>query len=393
MIILKKHLLFISVILCLISCVETNNSAKVEIPFSLENERMILDATVNGKTGRFLFDTGATISEFKTNKIKIWTGRYVNEKHKGKTKRENVYILNKIYFGSTELNTRSWFFNRTNSITEEEGYDGLLGIGIFAGHWCEISFSKNKIILHKEKPEYYTKSINAFVENKYNYPIFIPVIVDDNIFNFEIDTGLSQGIYFPNDIVKFKTSSDYKKIITNSEVKDQNLVRTNSISILDEIYNNRFVITNSYVSARRNPESDDNNNNAGILGIKFLKYYDILLDLRNLRDGKTTDLYYDPNTAIDERNYGFFTCMKEQPQFGITSIKIYQTYIEIRAVIQDSIAYNKFSIKPGTIITKVNGKPIKEFSLPELQDPSFYLTIDNYTILENGLEKTITSKP
>jgi hypothetical protein len=129
----------------------------------------------------------------------------------------------------------------------------------------------------------------------------------------------------------------------------------------------------------------------GMLGINFLKYYDFLFDLRNLRRGKTTCLYYKPNTPLNERNYGFFSPMKEAPEFGVTDINITDSGITILSLIKDSVAYGKFNFRPGTLITKINGSSIKDLSMDEVIDPSFYLTITDYTILENGDEITIKS--
>ncbi|MDR3335511.1 MAG: hypothetical protein LBT13_11625 [Treponema sp.] len=61
------------------------------------------------------------------------------------------------------------------------------------------------------------------------------------------------------------------------------------------------------------------------------------------------------------------------------------------SVIEDSIAYTICGLQPGTIITKINGKPVKEISRNELLDPSFYRTVDEYTILEDGNERTLVS--
>jgi hypothetical protein len=36
-------------------------------------------------------------------------------------------------------------------------------------------------------------------------------------------------------------------------------------------------------------------------------------------------------------------------------------------------------------------EPINKFSRDELLEPSFYLTVDNFTILEDGNERTIES--
>jgi hypothetical protein len=46
---------------------------------------------------------------------------------------------------------------------------------------------------------------------------------------------------------------------------------------------------------------------------------------------------------------------------------------------------------PYILITKINGSSIKDLSMDAVIDPAFYLTITDYTILENGNE--LTSKP
>ncbi|MDR2176956.1 MAG: hypothetical protein LBP20_02810 [Treponema sp.] len=78
-----------------------------------------------------------------------------------------------------------------------------------------------------------------------------------------------------------------------------------------------------------------------------------------------------PNTPPEERDYGFFGLLDKPPE-------------------KDSIAYDKFGLRPGRKITKINGKLYKEFLFrEELSKPDFYKGIYEYTPLENGKEKTI----
>jgi S1-C subfamily serine protease len=76
---------------------------------------------------------------------------------------------------------------------------------------------------------------------------------------------------------------------------------------------------------------------------------------------------------------------------GILNFDKSESGLLIRSVIKDSIAHKTFGFRPGTIITKINGRPIAELSQEELLDPSFYLAVANYTTLENDVERTVPS--
>jgi hypothetical protein len=136
------------------SCQKPNNPVYVEIPFRLENNRIIVDAIVNGRKGKFIFDTGSTESYVNTRTINLLPRAFTLTPYNGKRKIVLIYNLNKITFGDIELNTKMWLVKRSGIIkrTEQEGYDGVLGSRTFEGYWCELSFSKSKIILHKGNP-------------------------------------------------------------------------------------------------------------------------------------------------------------------------------------------------------------------------------------------------
>jgi hypothetical protein len=382
-------LIFIS--FSLLSCKEQGAPDYVEIPFKLEDNRVIIDATANGKKGRFIFDTGSTESYADINTINLLPRAFTKTKYKGRMKTVLVYNLNRITFGDVVLKTRSWVIKRSDSLVKrkKEGYDGVLGSRVFEGFWCELSFSKNKIILHKEKPEYFTNFSPVKILTKYDADFYIPSVIDGKTFYLNIDTGMPWGISFPNGLIKIKKPGEYWEIVSDEEIGTYHLVKTDSINILDKTYTGLFVMTNSIIAARRN--DNDAYNDLGMLGIDFLKYYDFLFDYRELRDGKSTGLYYEPNTSLKNRNYGFFSFIKEVPELGVLNFSIDESKIVIHSIIKDSIAYELCNFRPGTIITKINGIPVAKISPEEITDFSFYLTVDNYTILENNIERTILS--
>jgi hypothetical protein len=373
------------------SCQEQNILDYAEIPFNLENDRIVLEATVNGKKGRFVFDTGTTESYVDTATINLLPRAFTKTPYNGKKKIVLIYNLNKIFFGDIELNTRMWLIKKSDIIErrKHEGYDGLLGTRTFEGYWCELSFSKSMIILYREKPEHFTNFSQVKILNKYDADFYIPGVIDGKTFYFNIDTGMPPGIFFPEGLVKIKKPDEYREIVSDEEAGSYHLIKTNSIHILDETYSNVSVMANSIITARYN--NDESYNDFGMLGIDFLKYYDFLFDYRNLREGKSTGLYYEPNTPLEKRNYGFFSFMKDAPEFGVLNFDIDDSKIIIRSILIDSIAYELYGFRPGTVISKIDGRQITEIPREELLDPSFYSVVDNYTIVEENIEHTISS--
>jgi hypothetical protein len=363
----------------------------VEIPFVLRNKRITVEAIVNGKRGRFVFDTGSTESYASVKTMNLSRYGHTITLYKGKNTTVEIYNLPKIVFNNVELRTRSWIINRSDFIakSQNDGFDGILGAGVFEGYWCELSFSKSKIILYKEKPDYYTNFSPVKILDKYNADFFIPCVIDGETFYFDIDTGAPAGLYFPDGLIKFKKMDDYREIMSSDPGAEiYHLVKTDLIHLLDETYTEYFVMTNSPYSAR----NDDTYNDFGILGIDFLKYYDFLFDYRDLREGKSTGLYYKANTPVEERNYGVYSFIKAVPEFGILNTTGFnKSGFVVHRILKDSIAYEMFGFRPNMTITRINGKPIAEIPQEELFESSSYLTFDNYTILEEDTERTILS--
>lgn len=384
-------LFFLFVIYLFFSCTKYEKKDMVEIPIMLENGRVVIEADVHGKKGRFVFDTGTTESYVDVSAKNLFPSGYCWTQYNSHSKLAFVYALNKITVGGTEIHTRSWLINRSDIITKrlKEGYDGLLGTRIFEGYWCELAFSKNKIILYKEKPDHFTMHTPVTIPNKYDADFYIPVVIDGREYYFDVDTGAPNAIYHPDGIIAFKKADEYSVVLADEEIKEYHIIKTNSIRIFDETYDNMSVISNSVLAKRHNYKAPYNER--GLLGLNFLKYYDFLFDYRELYKGKSTGLYYKPNTPLEDRNYGFFSFLKKVPEFGVLNFGIDDSGLIIISVIQGSLAYEPGGLRPGMVITKVNGKPVNEYTMEEVREPDFYLRVTDYTVLENGIERTIIS--
>jgi len=270
---LNRKIYIVFCIILLLSCVNDDNSSVIVIPFSLENNRIVLDAYIHGQKGRFVFDSGIMHSNIGINARGLFPIAYTKRIYNGKLSTVLVYSLNKIKFGDIDVKARSWLINRSDVIKyikEDEGYDGILGIRTFEGYWCELSFSKNEIILYKEKPKHFTMYSSIKMLSKYD-AFYLPITIDDKIFFMNIDTGLQHGFLFQNDIINYKKDTELKTIISSEEIEKYYLVKTNSIFVLDEVYNDMLIMTNSYSAQRRNFVS---HNDMGLIGINFLKHYD-----------------------------------------------------------------------------------------------------------------------
>jgi len=384
----NKHLLLkifaVFFLLFFLSC-SADNDLPLVIPFTLENNRIILYAVINGQAGRFAFDSGANVSVANIRRFPgifpIDLGRSVID---GVLRIVPVYRVNSIQFGDVVVNARSRLITRDDVVTraiENENIDGILGINVFEGFWVELSFSRNKIILHKEIPaNFISASSVPLIANGTIPMLYLPINIDNREFLMLIDTGAPHALYFPNNIINFIDDEDKTKIVSLLEAGDFYLVRTNRINILDVVYYNKLIMNNSYIVERtRNPSHAYK----GIIGIDFLRHYDFLLDYRDLRKGRTTGMYYIPITFPEERCYGFFSFLSGMPKFGIITFCVpcfnRNGRLRITSLLTDSIAY-ALGLRLGSEITYINGKPVSDFLLEDLRDPFFFDKITEFSV-------------
>jgi C-terminal processing protease CtpA/Prc len=74
---------------------------------------------------------------------------------------------------------------------------------------------------------------------------------------------------------------------------------------------------------------------------------------------------------------------------GIIDFRLSNEGIRIVSILRDSLADMVYGIQPGTVITKINEKPVLEFSKEDLRTPDFYRSVHEYSVLEEGQERTI----
>ncbi|MDR3046090.1 MAG: hypothetical protein LBU51_00560 [Bacteroidales bacterium] len=376
----NKKLIIIFFILLSFNCLACKTAdAIIEIPFSLEDNAIILEARVNGKEGRYIWDTGSPGSYVDINVNNLKRIRTSILTYNGKSEEIGIYRLKNITISGIRINAHSWVTNVSSTLNSIDGYDGLLGYTIFNGYWCELSFSKGKILLHKERPKYFTKFVSAELINRFYY-YCIPATIDGKPTHFIIDTGEPRAMLFPKSLVVEKNSNVYSKVFSNGLVEEYYLVKTDSLRILDETYFDKYIMTNSFVSENTNDSQLDN---VGVLGINFLKNYDLLLDFTDLYNSKAGEVFYEPHIPVQDREYGFYSYITHVPQFGILNFHFNDRGIVIDSILENSIAYEKFGIRPNMNITKINGRDIHDISKEELYDPKTFEMIIEYTVLEN----------
>ena len=363
------------------------NDDPIAIPFHFENSRIFFEASINGKKGKFLFDTGAPVScvDVPTDNLQ-YLGK-VAYNAMGHRENSKVYALKEITISDISLNIHSTIITAKKYAKEMykgEGFDGILGIDVFNGYWCEVSFSKNAVVLHKEKPDYFTESVSAeYIRRNNNFHIMMPVELDNQSVYLAIDTGMPDAIRFPRSIIQKKQRKSYTRLFSTDRVKKSYLLKTYSFTIFDETFTGKSVITNSYYPK---------DHTIGLLGINFLKYYDFLLDLTDITMSAATAVYYKPLVSASERDYGLYSFITHVPASGILKIHAHHNGVVIDDILEDSPAYHTFGLRPNMVITKVNGTAIREIPGEILYSPSFPDTVIECTVLENGKERTIVRK-
>ncbi|MDR1219349.1 MAG: hypothetical protein LBK73_07055 [Treponema sp.] len=376
---LAKIFFFLSISIFFFSC----DNPK-EISFELtDSNRIAVNATANGRSGKLYWDTGSYVSLFDCDFDAS------NFSHKGmmafyfeNPEEVDFYYLPEIIIGGARLKGASEITRTTANLRsrtlEPEGLDGVLGINVFAGYWCELSFSKRKIILHKKKPTRFEEFVPVRLEANY---FCISIDVDEKQSPFIVDTG-AQGMYFPPSVILEKTKNEYRKILLKT--RDVYLVKTNEISIFDDIFEHKAVITDSIF---RLNESGNISATRGLLGVEFLKDYDLLFDFTNL-PFSTSGLYYKRiDTERDEKK--LFPSEKIQ-ESGIHSF--YRTPDGITlGVIEGSFLNKEYGVTERTVIAKIDGKPAQEISDMDIWNMDIF-KVKNFTVLEDGKERTMEFK-
>jgi hypothetical protein len=274
----------------------------LKIPFVLENGRIVVEADVNGTTGRFIWDSGSNVSlvncrfdnlQYVDNRRSFWVGG--NGEYA-------TYIINEMTVGGVRVKSQSNIALIPEDMRKQQlepyGFEGILGIETFNGYWCEISFSQNTFILHKEKPARFTQSVSAANVERF---FTMPIDVDGISYPFLVDTGAPNTI-LPPATIQSKEEGGYIK--AESANGDYYAVKTQSITVFNDTFKERYFLTDV-------PKSMPmfRGETRGIIGLDALRNYDLLFDLtgtdssREMRS-RETRVYYKPRNEFEDRIIG-----------------------------------------------------------------------------------------
>jgi hypothetical protein len=363
------------------SCVDA-----IRIPFVLENERIVVEADVNGTAGRFIWDSGASASVVNCRFDNL---RYVDNRPFfwiGGGEKADVYIINEMTVGGVRIKSQSEITSVPADIQkqllEPYGYDGLLGIETFNGYWCEISFSQNAITLHKEKPTYFTQSVPAAKAEKF---FTIPVAVDGISYRFVVDTGMPVSLTLPPDVIQLKAEGDYIRVRSSKANGDRYIrvrlrnddyyaVKAHSVTVFNDAFKEKYFFTDV-----PNGISMFHNRRLGIIGLPALRNYDLLFDLTGTGASREMRVYYKPRNEFEDRIIGLRHLNR---QVGLVRYNNVPEGIALDLL--EGSPLLALGVNENTVITMVNGKAMK--------DTHGHLSWDrpiHFTILEDGEEKTV----
>jgi hypothetical protein len=266
---IKLFLLFFMASI-LYSCGRKNNEEPIIIPFTLEDNRIVIYATVNGVEGRYFWDSGwyQTITTIPLSNLPVVENDPV-------TSFTRYYIKDGVAINGHILKTTSIITNLSpympnaeivESILKNEGFDGILGYYIFTGYWCELSFTESKIKLHKSKPDKFSLFAGGYVD-EWGFPCINVNINGVITVAFGVDTGLPYAFGFPNKIMQYIKSAEYRELLSISMSYGEVLnvfethyeIPVQSISVLDDVFVDKLILTSD------NPLDD-----LVLIGIEYL---------------------------------------------------------------------------------------------------------------------------
>ena len=329
------------------------NEPPIIIPFTLENNRIVIYATVNGIEGRFVWDTGSfDIQMLNYSSLENLTPLSFNV---NPTLTKSYYIKNGIIINNQIIRSKSIINYLPTSehpqmvyllkYLNEHNFEGILGLAMFNGWWVEVSFSTNNIILHRRKPRSFTDFILARTTFRGLYcwlgAFFVTGIIDGVSFDFLVDTGVRYGLGFPHSVLECLDTNVYRKILTWDDTHYE--IRTRNISLLSDVFLDKTIITDSFADHFGIP----------IMGLDFLQRYDFLFDMRSLNPRRErTRLYFKQRLEKTDKVLSCYIIFSNP--YGII-LQSRNDSLWVFGVTIPGFAHDVLGLMPDMTVTAING--------------------------------------
>jgi|GEM_PF-2718068 len=343
-----------------------NTRPFVEIPFTIKRNHIFLAATVNGIPGTYVFDTGA--GPF------LITKHPVSNLGKADIQVDSWFLLGQYWkpdihlIGSLQLHDVT--FNGDFLITQNENLvipdiDGIIGLPVFRGYFVEISYSKKKIRLYKERPEQYEKNVPIEFADGF-WPI-VQCYIDGLSVPFLVDTGNDENIVFPLPDAQTIPAEKYSRILNEYDQPHYRL-RLESVDCRLQKFEGVTGFTYTISPIDYSPLYAK----WGNLGGNFLRKFDFVLDCRG---SSKALMYYKHNNPLHRlylRNGVSPWYLNGRPNarfnaYGIDGWRSMGEAVVITAVWEDGDARAN-GIDCGTRIVKINGRAATRFPRRRLED-------------------------
>jgi hypothetical protein len=363
---IRRCVIGVVILTVLVSCATGKGGpVTIEIPFTMEYGNIVVEATVNGETGKYNFDVLSNVSAFR----KVDPAWPVNGQ--GDFKRpeglQDTYLPEELIIGGIPVKVRTEIIHDpANEYLVTHGLDGVVGVTAFGGYWCEVSFDKQKITLHRQKPGGYSQSVEGYFLAE--SILFVPGTIDGTDYGFviyskeKIDAG---PIILP-------AAAALKQPHIQFIGKDGTYTwaKTGSVQVLGDSYTGVIGGTDPWLAELDQLEltvsgRNISSMNIGALTLDFLRNYDLLFDFTGLSYNKTdrtkspkTRIWYAAHDGAGERA----KVVSQGYPGGEWGAFVYCTPQGADLFLTKDSPVRSLGITEDTTVTRINGVPTEQFA-------------------------------
>ena len=256
-----------------------------ETKFELRDRLIFIEATLNGKFGKYILDTGAPMlmvnakPEKPTSKISSISKS---------CKAELIQVEEFNWGGTTNKSVDAIAFDMTDleKITGEE-IDGLIGQNMFSNYELYLDIANRKVQLHRAYRSKLHKHNKPSTKIPFTFHDHLPVItikIDGKKYRFGIDTGAEVNVMDKS--LAEKLPKDFLKnmVVDNLQGVDgkPQFVKTASLNNF-EVKENTYSDYRFFLMDLEHLQTEDSTQLDGILGFPFFEKNAISINYKKQR--------------------------------------------------------------------------------------------------------------